>query len=83
MDTPTIRKKIKELSYTVTEKTQELQHKPYILLSISALVFLLIVQPDFVKRQDGFKRKLCLKKILISWLLFSIVLSTGYYAYTN
>lgn len=55
----------------------------YLMLPLVVLVILLIVRPNFVKKdvvkQDGTKvKKLCMRRLLLAVLLISMVIGLGY-----
>lgn len=88
MDTPTIRKKVKELGNDLgTTKSPGFSHydylkSPYVLIPIAVAILLLIGRPSFLYIETQTERKFCLKKFLGYWFFLSLVVVIGIYGYT-
>lgn len=88
MDTPTIRKKVKQLGsgFTMSKNTEdsnvEYYKNPYYVAPVLVLVILLILRPSFLYIELYNKeRKLCPKKLFLYWALISGVIVVGIYGY--
>jgi hypothetical protein len=88
MDTPTIRKKVKELGSNLeTVKSpvflsgSDYLKSPYTIIPIAVIIFLLLGRPSFLYTESNNERKFCIKKVLGYWFFFSFVLVIGVYGY--
>jgi hypothetical protein len=86
METPRIKDNLNELQKQVDvyERNPKvmLEGNIYLYIIGGVLAFLILLRPSFLYRERDGVKKLCLKKILMYWLLLSGVLIIGYYGYT-
>ena len=88
METPQIKKRIKELEadiipQTTTEKVKLFmqENKVYVGIAIVTLLSLVILRPTSVTVIVRNKAVISYKKVFLYWILISLLLSACYYAY--
>jgi hypothetical protein len=85
MDTPTIRKRIKELggftTGTKSPDSMELFKSPYIVGPVFILLLLLAVKPSFLYTETHTEKKFSSKKLITYWFIFSLIFVMALYGY--
>jgi hypothetical protein len=88
MDTPTIRKRVKELGSGITlsnkseDNSKEYLKNPYIMGTVAIFIILLLARPSFLYIEVNNERKFCMKKFFTYWVLFSFLSALAIYSYS-
>lgn len=92
MDTPTLKKKAKNLKSIVGQYGQRktdiydvseiiTPKNIYILIPILVFLLLWLGKPDIILEEDDDEEKISKSKLVLYWVVFSFLLMVGYFGY--